>query len=356
MIPRKVHFSRLLDIISGSALAGANTKVQKSALYKDFDLAKLETKKLRALIDSNLPTFYIVDINLTVEEVGNGIGLNTFKENEEYTKLNFPSKADLKTFLKNTLTESIKKLPQKSFVSSTYDPLEKEYNKLLDKLAKRTSYIGYRNAATVFGFELRKILKSSGVYIASDGESIVSGLGSDKYVVIGPSFNSAVEKVNSLFNDSLRKAFSETYGITLKGYSDDPNNRFTIGDFINAGHTAAYTQEGKLIGVNAPFAQEKQFVLSGTDKAQGIDAAIATLYLDANYDIKFQQNFSQNATNLLNMQFSFVVTMPSKFNTATLRTNELRRIKEYIGKTVLPTVQEQALKKVYRRDIRVSSY
>ena len=35
---QKLHFSRLLDIISGSALAGANTKVQKSALYKDFDI------------------------------------------------------------------------------------------------------------------------------------------------------------------------------------------------------------------------------------------------------------------------------------------------------------------------------
>jgi hypothetical protein len=45
------------------------------------------------------------------------------------------------------------------------------------------------------------------------------------------------------------------------------------------------------------------------------------------------------------MQFSFVVTMPQKFNTSSLRTQEVSRIKDYIGKTVLPTIAEQAKKK-----------
>jgi hypothetical protein len=45
------------------------------------------------------------------------------------------------------------------------------------------------------------------------------------------------------------------------------------------------------------------------------------------------------------MQFSFVVSMPQKFNTSTLRTQEVSRIKEYIGKTVLPSIVEQAKNK-----------
>jgi len=341
---RKLHFSRLLDIISGSALAGANTKVQRSALYKDFDVAKLESKKLRDLIDSNLPTFYIVNLDTIVEELSNGLGIDTFKENEMYVKAQMPTKKELKTFLLKTLTNTINKLPKKEFMVS-YQQVVKEYNKLIDALANRSSYVGYRNAATRFGADIRRLLKTSGVYVATDGPNIVANLQPNSFVVIGPTFNAAVENVNKLINTDLRAAFVKTYDINLKEYNADPKNRFTIGDIINAGHTAAYSEKGSLIGVNMPFAQERQFLLAGTEKAVGIDAAVSDLYLDAGYAIKFNQNYTDTATNLLDMQFSFVITMPAKYNTATLRTQELQRIKEYIGSTIVPTIAEQAKKK-----------
>lgn len=341
---RRLHFSRLLDIISGSALAGANTKVQKSALHKDFDIAKLESKKLRDLIDSNLPTFYVVDLDTIVNELSHGLGLTNFRENEDYVKAQLPTKEELRKFLLNVLKDAMNKLPKKPFMAS-YDQVVKEYNKLIDSLAKRTTYIGYRNAASRFGADIRRILKTSGVYVASDGDAIVANLTPNSYVVIGPTFNGAVESVNKLINTELRTAFSKNYDVNLKEYNADPKNRFTIGDFINAGHTAAYAEKGGLIGVNMPFAQERQFLLSGTEKALGIDAAVADLYLDAGYAIKFKQNFTESAKNLLDMQFSFTISMPAKYNTATLRTQELQRIKEYIGNTILPDIKEQAKRK-----------
>jgi hypothetical protein len=342
---RSLHFSRLLDIISGSALVGANTKVQKSALNKDFDLAKLESKKLRDLIDSNLPTFYVVDVDAIVYSLVQGLGLNNFQENEDYVKAKFPSKAELVIFLENTVKESLEALPSKPFIP-IIDQLNKHYSTLLDTLAKRTSYIGYRNAATKFGASLRSTLKSSSVFIASDGRMLVSNLRPNSYVVIGPTFTLAVEKVNALLNDHLRKTFASNYDINLRKYTaSDPINRFTIGDFINAGHTAAYSESKQLIGINMPLAQERQFLLSSDPKAQGIETSIADLYLTADYAIEFNQNYTESATNLLNMQFSFVVTMPQKFNTSSLRTQEVSRIKDYIGKTVLPTIAEQAKKK-----------
>lgn len=341
---RKIHFSRLLDIIGGSALAAANTKVQRSALHKDFDIAKLESKKLRDLIDSNLPTFYIVDLDTIVAELEKGLGLTNFRENEDYVKAQMPTKAELHKFLLNVLKDAINKMPKKTFLSS-YNQVVKEYNRLIDALAKRTSYIGYRNAATRFGADIRRILKTSGVYVATDGPDIVANLTPNSFVVIGPTFNAAVEAVNKLINADLRTAFAKSYDINLKEYNADPKNRFTIGDFINAGHTAAYSEKGGLIGVNMPFAQERQFLLSGTEKAIGIDAAVADLYLDAGYSIQFKQNFTETATNLLDMQFSFVISMPAKYNTATLRTQELQRIKEYIGNTILPDIREQAKNK-----------
>lgn len=343
---RKLHFSRLLDMISGSALAAANTKVQKSALYRDFDIAKLESKKLRDLIDSNLPTFYIVDVDLIVKELADNLGFGNFSGNDEYIKSKFPKKEKLIKFLHDTIKESVLAIPQKPFLPFI-NKVEKDFDNLVSTLAKRTSYIGYRNATTTFQFKLRSQGKALGVFIASDASSIVDNLGKNAYVVIAPTFNSAVEKVNAGLNKSLREAFSKTYDIDLKPYSASASmqNRFTIGDFINAGHTAAFDVNSKLIGINMPLAQERQFLLSGSQKSEGLELAIADLYLDANYDIKFKQNFTEKAGKMLDMQFSFVVTMPSAFNTNTLRTQELSRIKAYIGDTILPTIAEQAKNK-----------
>ena len=343
---RKLHFSRLLDMISGSALAGANTKIQKSALYKDFDVAKLESKKLRDLIDSNLPTFYIVDIDLIVKELADNLGFSNFSGNDDYIKSRFPKKEKLIKFLHDTIEEAVLTIPQKPFLPFI-NKLEKDFDKLVDTLSKRTSYVGYRNATTTFQFNLRTQGKALGVFIASDANSIVENLNKNAYVVVAPTFNGAVEKVNTALNKSLREAFSKVYDIELKPYSASANmqNRFTIGDFINAGHTAAFDVNSKLIGINMPLAQERQFVLSGTEKSEGLELAIADLYLDANYDIKFKQNFTEKAGKMLDMQFSFAVTMPAAFNTNTLRTQELARIKAYIGNTILPTVAEQARNK-----------
>jgi hypothetical protein len=333
-------------MISGSALAAANTKVQKSALYRDFDTAKLESKKLRDLIDSNLPTFYIVDVDLIVKELADNLGFGNFSGNDEYIKSKFPKKEKLIKFLHDTVKESVLTIPQKPFLPFI-DKVEKDFDSLVATLAKRTSYIGYRNATTTFQFKLRSQGKALGVFIASDAASIVDNLGKNAYVVIAPTFNSAVEKVNAGLNKSLREAFSKTYDIDLKPYSASASmqNRFTIGDFINAGHTAAFDVNSKLIGINMPLAQERQFLLSGSQKSEGLELAIADLYLDANYDIKFKQNFTEKAGKMLDMQFSFVVTMPSAFNTNTLRTQELSRIKAYIGDTILPTIAEQAKNK-----------
>ena len=343
---RKLHFSRLLDMISGSALAGANTKIQKSALHKDFDVAKLESKKLRDLIDSNLPTFYIVDIDLIVKELTNNLGFSNFSGNDDYVKSRFPRKEKLIAFLNTTIKEAVLTIPQKPFLPFI-TKVEKDFDALVNTLAKRTSYIGYRNATTTFQFNLRSQGKALGVFIASDASSIVDNLGKNAYVVIAPTFNAAVEKVNSALNKSLREAFTNTYDINLKPYSASATmrDRFTIGDFINAGHTAAFDVNDKLIGINMPLAQERQFLLSGTEKSEGLELAIADLYLDAKYDIKFKQNFTEKAGKMLDMQFSFVVTMPSAFNTNTLRTQELARIKAYIGNVVLPTVAQQARNK-----------
>ena len=66
---RKFHFSRLLDYVSASAMAATANSTQMKSIYRDFDVAKLEGKRLRELIDANTPTFYILDFNIVNSEV-----------------------------------------------------------------------------------------------------------------------------------------------------------------------------------------------------------------------------------------------------------------------------------------------
>ena len=347
---RKIHYSRLLDFLSGSALAAASTTVQRGALTRDFDLMKLESKKLRELIDANLPTFYVVNVNTIVKELSDNLGFSNFSENEEYVQAKYPSKKALIDLLYNTIKDALNTIKKESFINIVNE-LNSEYIKLLDTFSSsKISYAKYRNATAKFAFNMRTILKRAGVFVASDGDQIVSGLDSDSYAIIGPSFNSTVELVNKKLNDSIRKAINSSYDLTLKNFDAkaDAKNRFTIGDYINAGHTAAYgvgEKEPTLIGINMPLAQERQFQLSSDPKAEGLETELSSLYLETDYAIKFNQNFIETASNLLNMQFSFTITMPTKFNQATLRTKEVDRIKRYIGDTILPSVTEQARKK-----------
>lgn len=341
----RIHFSRLLDFLSGSAAVAANTKVQKSALYRDFDAANLESKKLRALIDSNMPTFYVVDLDLIYKEIYRNLSLSLFKDNEEYvTNTVFSNKQKLSSDILKTLTNSFSTVPRKKFTPILAE-LNTLYTKTLDTLSKRSSYIGYRNAVTVLSAEVRRKLKFTGMFIAEDDSLLVDNLPTNSYLFIGPTFNYVKNKVNSLINDSIRKLFKEVYSAEMRAYDNKNNTGFSVGNLVNAGHTAAYTNTNDLIGVNMPSAQEVQFLLAGTGKEQGVEAAIADLYLNSDYAIKFTQNFKEGASTLLDLQFSFVISMPSEFNTNTLRIQEVRRIKEYISDTILPEIKDQVLKK-----------
>lgn len=346
---RRVHFSRLLDIISGSAVAGANTKVQKSALYKDFDTAKLEGSKLRDLIDSNLPTFYIVDCKMVAQATIDALIHDSDKylsENEDYVSSIKPQIKVAKKQLEDGMLKAIGggSISTKHFMP-IFDRLNNAYNSMLDRMSSKSSYIGYRNAASKFGNEIRSILKVNSVFVAQDGAELVANLPETSRVVIGPTFESTKRKVNEELN-AVISDFVKGLGLSLIKYNKGAG--FTIGNLINAGHTSAVETTGSLIGINMPMAQEKQFLLSGTGKEAKLEEAIADLYLDSKYAIEFNQNFVPTAKTLLDMQFSFVVSMPREFNTNELRIGEVSRINKFIGDTIMPSITEQVNKKFFK--------
>ena len=340
----RIHFSRLLDIISGSAAVAANNKIQKSALYKDFDVAKLEGRKLRNLIDANLPTFYIVNMETIYKEVIKNLDVSQFVDNEDYVNSKvFANRDKVYSDIYKAIKSGINALDKKPFLP-ILENLNKLYNQVLNDLGNRKSYTGYRNIATTLGANIRRLLKGSGVFIALDAKSIVQ-LPKHSVLVIGPTFDYTKTKVNASINDSIRTMFTDKYEAELSKYNNKTATGFSVGNIVNAGHTAAYSTDKKFIGVNMPFAQEIQFLLSGTGKEHNVDDAIGDLYLESKYAIVFKQNFTQSARNLLGLQFSFTISMPSGFNSNELRVAEVRRLREYVGKTILPSVAEQALKK-----------
>lgn len=358
---RLTHFSRLLDIVSGSAFAAAKTKVQKSAIYRDFDIARLNDARFREIITANLPAFYVVDVDLIAKEIVNGLISDPKRfiskrlgpegavgpEDKDFSIKDIansegPVYPQMLLDVKNTARDTLNKSITKKSFAALYSRIEVLYENTIDKLSQQNqSYTKYRNAAIKFGFDLRAEMQKEGVFIASDANTFIRGT-NDQILVIGPTFDAAVRKINESLLKPIEDVLENKYNI----FVTKSNTGFKIGNFINAGHTSAVTEAGNVIGVNMPSAQELQFRLSGSPKSFEIDRELGKLYYENNYSVVFNQNYSELGGKLLDMQFAFVITQPAKFNTAVLRTEEQRRLKAIIENEVVPELEEQLRKKL----------
>lgn len=347
---RNIHFSRMLDIVSGSAFAAATNKVQRSAIYRDFDQARLTDKRFREIITANLPVFYVVDAQLIADEIINSLisdpnrFISSIGSSEGPTAPGEKGFDNLIATVKNSkhdvqsliLTTLSTKLPKKSF-SDVYDEIEKIYLKTINSLSQTgKSYQTYRNAAIRMGFDIRTKLNSLGNFIASDADSIIN-IGSNQLLVIGPTFDGATRKVNESLLGPIEKLLETKYNIVVT----KNNTGFKLGNIVNAGHTSAVTSVGSTIGVNMPSAQEKQFLLAGNPKAFEIEQELGTIYANIDYSITFTEKFTAKAGNLLDMQFAFVVSMPAALNTKSLNQAEQARIKAVIKDEFLPALEDQ---------------
>lgn len=358
---RRVHFSRLLDVVSGSAFAGAKTKVQKSAIYKDFDLAKLQDARFREVITANLPIFYIVDIPLIATEIVNGLisdpkrfiskrytpeGPVEFGEQgfqiEDIAKTEQQTRKELLADIENISDRQLRQALGSHSFSQLYSSIEKLYNTMIDRMQKQgLSYNKYRNAAINFGFSMRREMQSVGTFIATDAQQLVS-LKRGQILVIQPTFDLAVRKVNESLLKPIEKLLEDKYNIVVT----TNNTGFKIGNLVNAGHTSAVTSSGDIVGVNMPSAQELQFRLQGSAKSFEIDRELGQLYQDIGYQVQFTQNFSSKAQTLLDMQFAFVISQPAQLNTNKLRVDEQRRLKKIIDGELVPSLLEQLTNKL----------
>lgn len=357
---RKTHFSRLLDIVSGSAFAGAKTKVQKSALYRDFNVAALNDKRFREIITANLPIFYIVDLNTIAKEVANGLisdpkrfitkrltsaGVVAPEEKDFSIKdLADQESTTYRNLLKDitdTCNQALSVIPAKSF-EQVYTNVDNIYTRSIESFSKNNlSYIKYRNIAIKLGYDIRAYLSTVGIFQATDASRFVKIVANQK-LIIGPTFDIVTRKINEILLKPLEDLLEDKYNI----FVTKTNTGFKLGNLVNAGHTSAVKTSGEVIGINMPSAQELQFRLSGKPKSIEIERELGKLYYDTNYSIEFNQNYTEIGEKLLDMQFAFVITQPANFNTVYLRTEEQRRLKQLIKNEVLPSLEEQIKNKL----------
>ena len=365
---RNVHFSRLLDIISGSIFASARNKTEQDKLFKDFDVSKLNDKTFRDLVTANLPAFYVVKPSLVAKEAVHalktryketisGIGIPTISngvssledisspENSDFNKrLEEILKGDLEVKLTLALAASLEKKFSKHAFLTVYSSIEKIYESMLKSFTVKKGYVGYRNAAATYGNKLRTLLSSKGIFIATDATKVLEGLSTSDMLLICPTFSSAVRTIN----ETMQKAAEEyllSIGISTTKYDAKKNPKaFTIGSLANAGHTSA--KVGKdILGINTPLSQKTQFISSGSPLSFEVEKSLSSIPLHVSHAVQFKQDYRSVGTSLLDMQFSFVVSQDFQTNNK-LSTEELARVKAVVGNLLLPTIKDQAISKL----------
>jgi hypothetical protein len=356
MASRNVHFSRLLDIVSGSIFASARNRTEQDRLYKDFDVSKLNDTKFRELVTANLPALYIVKPELIAKEAESAIK-NNFNTTVAKAGNSYQGDSDFEVELKKILSSN--KIPSeltKIFIkalSSKFKPykflvlykdIDKIYTKMVSSFNVKRGYVGYRNAAATYGNSLRSLMSSKGIFIAEDANSFLEGISTNDVVLVCPTFSSAVRSINETLQAAAETYFT-SIGINTSKYDAKKNPKaFTIGSLANAGHTSVKVS-GEVLGINTPLTQKTQFLLSDSPLSFEVEKSLSSIPLHVSHAIEFKQNFSGTASKLLDMQFSFVVSQDFKTNNR-LSTEELARVKAVVSDVLLPTIKEQALKKL----------
>ena len=354
---RKLHIRRFADIVYGSAVNGAKTKIQKLALKKSLDVSKGRAV-FNQYVRDNSPTIYLVDPELiantvikalivdykyidTIRSPRNNVFIPIIDKSFESTHNSI--KQDL-IALESVITKAIHIDLAINFesISSTEisDIVTPIYEKVLadmanaEKLGRR--YISFQAAAATAGAELRRKLNSIKVSRISDGSAIVANL-EKRIPFIAYRFSAGVSTINKIIQNSVDKVLAP-YLRT--------NNSFIVGNLLHAGHVGLYDKNG-LLGINTPGGLIGGLV---SNKFEEIESAIGNIPIHIEQGIKLTTNYSASAGMFLDLQFNFAVSMTSNLNSAILGPQEVAAIAAITG-----NIAEEALQNAIKEQIGSSS-
>lgn len=266
-------------------------------------------------------------------------------------------------------------------VSGTYKPiptgtLADLYNKIKVHYVKYRSSVaaemrGSRNYTKIqahgvkLGTDLTNTLKNISNFLVQDANKYIVLPNKKTIVVSGASFDSVVAAVNRVLDNAF-KYYIYSKNVELLNYFKTYEDRtakdkkfFSIGFLINAGHTSvsAILSGGKrVMGVNMPSAQQAQVPMT-KQMASSLEDELANVYAKIDYDVKFKNSY-RNAKVLLELNFAFVISMPTALNTKSLNVLEQQVIKRYtkdIEKTLQQFAKSKKVQDIAREYVPISS-
>jgi len=346
---RRIHIRRFADIVFGSAINGAKTKVQKLALRKSIDVSKGQSV-FNETIRNNSPTIYLVDPDLVaklavqelisntkyISSIITSTGPVSVENGKEFTE----AYSNLGTILKElvpTIEHEIRLSLKSTFKETSLGTLNSIvsdiYNKLISDIQiaekKGKSYISYQIAAAKAGAELRRVLNSLKISILQDASSVITNL-DNRIAFVGYRFAATRTEINAVLQAAIDK-YIDKYIKTQK---------FNIGNIVHAGHVGIYSDAG-LIGINMPAALIGGLV---SNKFDEIENAVGNLPIHIESGIKLNTNYTTTGGMLLDMQFNFAISMPESLNSGILSAQEVKAINTIVGK-ITDEALEQSVKK-----------
>lgn len=348
---RRIHIRRFADIVFGSAINGAKTKVQKLSLRKSIDVSKGQSI-FNETIRNNSPTIYLVDpdlvAKLAIQELINNTkyissimtstGPLSVENGKEFTQ----AYSNLGTILKElvpTIEHEIRSSLKSTFgeisLATLNSTVSDVYNKLISDIqiaeTKGRKYISYQVAAAKAGAELRRVLNSLKISILQDASSVITNL-DNRIPFVGYRFAATRTEINAVMQTAIDKYINK--------YVKTQN--FNIGNIVHAGHVGIYSDAG-LIGINMPAALIGGLV---SNKFDQIEDAVGNLPIHIESGIKLNTNYTTTGGMLLDMQFNFAISMPESLNSAILGPQEVKAINSIVGKITNEALEESVKKQL----------
>ena len=359
MITRRLHIRRYADILMGSIINGAKTKIQKLAYRKGLELSKGQTE-FNEMLRNNSPSIYLVDPNLIAKVILNKLNTESatyvsavFTDEGPSSPENASFQKDLSSILLNNsglearLSRQIAQQLNADFASSKItskelnDVVKTIYDKMIVDITAAEkgskSYLSYQIAAAKAGAELRRVLNLKKVAILTDADSIVDNL-NDRIAFVSYTFSAGVSNINKSIQTAVNSVLLSAGIETAKA--------FAVGNLVHAGHVGIY-QDDNLIGINMPAA-----IIGGlvTGRFADIEQAIGNIPIHIEQGIRLKTNYTQSAGMFLDLQFNFAVSMEGSFNSGILGPQEVAA-----ARAIVNNVANKALEEAVKEQVSATS-
>lgn len=376
-LSRRTHHRRFTEILATYVLTKADQKLKSGTLYRELQAALADAgNKFRKLIDDNAPLFYVLDLLEVAEIIREELQQDVVeiektlrgytakykvggRAEDVFESLTIPgsdqkifntdpefytefSKNVLNETFSRTLAESMLReirtqLPSKKVAIAYTEAggLKELFNAYVSELADQAAkgsqktYFRFGQISIKYAKKFKEsIFGSTRVFRAEDASSLVSLKNKYTVVIVADSFTYGKEKINKILEQTAIEIFSKR-GVISKEYNKEkPQDSFKIGNFIDIGHTAAFTNNGGAIGVNMPGAQEV-FIRLPSTLANKLEAELTGIYAELDLQVNLNQNFTEFGGDLLGIGTAYGVVMRKRVNSTLLRTVENRIIAQY---------------------------